>query len=269
MAFSKVKLCSLAMVLSLTAPFVISESTNSRRQMSPDAIADLLYQLETLQQEVQSLRGQVEEQAYALKVMKASQRDRYIDLDKRLSFLLASAAKQKTTVASPVVKEKEAQVTPTATPKSVTTQPKNAPVVVHSTLASAPIALHAPTGQEKRAYSDAYNLIRDRKFDESEVALSNFVEMYPDNTLTGNAYYWLGEIKLVQGKSDEAVKAFQTILKAFPGHSKEPDVLYKLGTVTDQLGDTVKAKSYLQDVIKRFPDTSSASKASAYLSKIK
>ncbi|MCV2402964.1 tol-pal system protein YbgF [Marinomonas sp. C2222] len=274
MAFKNVKLCSLAMVLSLTAPFALSESTNanSRGQISPDAIADLLFQLETLQLEVQSLRGQLEEQGHALKLMKASQRDRYIDLDKRLSFMMTSSVANSNsnspTVAQTSIVESNQPVSAREQTSPVV-QPVSTPVVVSSALAPAPIVLHSPTDQEKQAYSDAYNLIRERKFDESEVALSNFVEAYPDNTLTGNGYYWLGEVKLVQGKSEEAIKAFQTVLQTFPGHSKEPDVLYKLGTVIDQLGDTVKAKSYLQDVIKRFPDTSSASKAGAYLSKIK
>ncbi|MBU2415113.1 MAG: tol-pal system protein YbgF, partial [Gammaproteobacteria bacterium] len=106
-------------------------------------------------------------------------------------------------------------------------------------------------------------------FDEAETAFSEFVKDYPNNSLTGNGYYWLGEVKLVQGKSREAIEAFSTVIQNFPGHNKEQDSLYKLGTVSDQLGDTTKAKSYLQDVIRRFPDSKAAKLAAGYLSKIK
>ena len=92
---------------------------------------------------------------------------------------------------------------------------------------------------------------------------------YPNNSLTGNGYYWLGEVKLVQGKSNEALGAFSTVIQKFPGHIKEQDSLYKLGTVSDQMGDSAKAKTYLQDVIRRFPDSKAAKLASGYLSKIK
>ncbi|MBU2236730.1 MAG: tol-pal system protein YbgF, partial [Gammaproteobacteria bacterium] len=80
-----VRIRSFAMALCLTAPFALAESQMASGGLSPNAAADLLFQLETLQQEVQSLRGQLEDQGHELKLMKESQRDRYIDLDKRIS----------------------------------------------------------------------------------------------------------------------------------------------------------------------------------------
>ena len=113
-------------------------------------------------------------------------------------------------------------------------------------------------------------MIRERQFDQAETAFANFVNSYPNNSLTGNGYYWLGEVKLVQGKSREALDAFSTVIQRFPGHSKEQDALYKLGTVSDQIGDTANAsKSYLQDVISRFPESKTAKLATSYLSSMK
>ncbi|MCB5161909.1 tol-pal system protein YbgF [Marinomonas algarum] len=257
MVGKSIKVRSFAMALCFTAPFALAESSSG---LSPNAAAELLFQLETLQQEVQSLRGQLEEQQHEIRLMKSSQRDRYIDLDKRISLLMTSPAQSSSTE----------KVNPPS-PKSPAITKEPAPAISNALATSplAPVVLQPPTAQAKAAYDQAYSLIRQRKFDEAETSLSQFVKTYSDNTLTGNGYYWLGEVKLVQGKSNEALDAFSTVIKRFPGHNKEPDSLYKLGTVNDQLGETVKAKSYLQDVIARFPDTKAAKLSAGYLSKIK
>jgi tol-pal system protein YbgF len=260
MISKSVRVRSFAMALCFTAPFALAEAQQMNGGLSPNAAADLLFQLETLQQEVQSLRGQLEDQGHELKLMKESQRDRYIDLDKRISLLMSASANESKYSSAPKVEQPATQI-------SVNKVNNSTNSLVSSPLA--PISFQPATAEAQQAYNDAYNLIRQRKFDEAETAFSKFVKDYPNNSLTGNGYYWLGEVKLVQGKSREAVDAFSTVIQSFPGHSKEQDSLYKLGTVSDQLGDSAKAKSYLQDVIRRFPDSKAAKLAAGYLSKIK
>jgi tol-pal system protein YbgF len=260
MFYKDVKIHSLAMALFFTAPFAWAESPQANSGLSPGAAADLLFQLDTLQQEVQSLRGQLEEQGHELRLMKQSQRDRYIDLDKRISLLMSASSSQPNNSLPQKTVQAPAQV---PAEKVKTT----ASALIASPLA--PVTLQPPTAESQQAYNNAYNLIRQRKFDEAESAFDKFVKDFPNNSLTGNGYYWLGEVKLVQGKPREALEAFSTVIQSFPGHAKEQDSLYKLGTVNDQLGDSVKAKSYLQDVIRRFPDTKAAKLSAGYLSKIK
>jgi len=52
-----------------------------------DIVVTLYNMLEALQQEVQMLRGMVEEQGYQIRRMESEQRDRYLDVDNRLSAL--------------------------------------------------------------------------------------------------------------------------------------------------------------------------------------
>ncbi len=56
--------------------------------------AEMFYQMQMLQQEVQELRGLVEEQAYELKRLKQQRLDDYLDLDRRLSGLSGAKAPQ-------------------------------------------------------------------------------------------------------------------------------------------------------------------------------
>ncbi|TYL47810.1 tol-pal system protein YbgF [Marinomonas sp. IMCC 4694] len=252
---------SFAMVLCFTAPFALAQSSQTGAGISANAAAELLFQLETLQQEVQSLRGQLEEQGHDLRLMKESQRDRYIDLDKRISLLMSAPVRGSAQAPSVSLQPKIERVSVQSEPVKISNALTISPL--------APVVLPPPTAQSQQAYNTAYNLIRERNFDDAERALAKFVTDFPNDSLTGNGYYWLGEVKLVQGKPKEAIEAFSKVLSDFSGHSKEQDSLYKLGTVNDQLGNSVAAKSYLQDVIKRFPESKAAKLAAGYLSKIK
>src|SRR5690554_876117 len=57
-----------------------------------DLIYELYSRLDQLQQEMQTLRGTVEEQSYRIQRMEQEQRDRYLDLDQRVSELSTSGA---------------------------------------------------------------------------------------------------------------------------------------------------------------------------------
>ena len=55
-----------------------------RKKTSVSPIYEVLNRLDQIQQEVQQLRGQVEEQAHAIEVLKKQQQTMYMDLDDRL-----------------------------------------------------------------------------------------------------------------------------------------------------------------------------------------
>lgn len=248
------KLRSYAMVLSLTASSALVQGANN--SLTPAAAADLLFQLESLQVEVAQLRGKVEEQSHELAKMKRNQLDRYIDLDKRLSLLLSRPAASTTT-----------------TSPSVSQSPISAPAVnvisAASPIVSAPIQVEKPSVEVQAAYRAAYELVRSKDYDAADKAFTAFVVKYPRNELTGNAYYWLGELKLVLNDKAQALKNFEIVSTRFAGHTKEADALYKSGIVYDQLNQKSKARALLSSVIDRFPETNTAKLAAGYLSNIK
>ncbi|WCN09200.1 tol-pal system protein YbgF [Marinomonas mediterranea] len=266
MAFNKAVIRSIALVAASAASFA---SANTVQGLSPAAAADLLFQLESLQQEVQQLRGLVEEQEYELKKMKTRQRDRYIDLDKRISLIMSSSQAPQAQVAS--VSQTESQPQQESGSISVASAPINS---AGSDIGSASsdamettpvVAITEPSDEAKGAYKAAYALIREKKFEEAAQAFDDFVLVYPSNTLTGNAHYWLGELKLVLGKPGEALNEFNMVVTQFPNHSKVADATYKLGIVNDQLGNKEEAKQFLQKVVSQFSGTNSATLAAGYL----
>lgn len=193
----------------------------------------LLYQLELLKVEVQELRGLLEEQTHQLNQMREEQRDRYLDLDRRISLL------NKTMPDSAAAVERTSAV-PSPT----------------NTLSAA---------DEQSAYHSAFELIRNKRYDEAITAFSKFVDDFPNGNFTANAYYWLGEVQVVKANYQEALTAFGTLLERFPQHRKVPDAKYKLGKVYVELGDKAKAKRLLQEVVSRYQGSSAAKLAEAEL----
>jgi len=238
-------------------PVTVDIVTNAGNTNANAQIFDLV---EMLQQEVQQLRGQVEELNYNLGRLKEDQKQRYLDLDRRIVSL---------STAAPVTKESRvASVTDQTTqPKTVVRQVKVISTAVPiasatetSTTQTQTLAGQAPNDPEaaKIAYKAAYALIRKRQFDASIVALLAFVKNFPQSDLVGNAYYWLGEVYMVQGDASLAVVSFEYVISKFPQHRKIPDALYKAGVAYQNTGNVDKANQLLQRVLAEYPESSAA-----------
>ena len=86
---------------------------------------------------------------------------------------------------------------------------------------------------------------------------------FPASPYVANAYYWLGEIYLLQGQDELARQAFTAVVEQHVGHSKTMDASFKLGKIYHQLGDNKRARELLEIVTK---STGRASrKAQSYL----
>lgn len=230
----------------------VSQGTLSQvRTSSSSNAAEMLYQLELLQQEVQELRGIVEEQAYQINRMREEQRDRYLDLDRRITILNQSSTQVKST-AQPVAPVSAApQPAPTTTsvkPASSTPEPAVTPAV---------------KGEEKAAYQAAFGMVRSKEYSKAAGAFEQLIQDYPNGKYTGNAYYWLGEVQLVESKPEEALKAFGALLNQYPSHRKAADAKYKQGKIYLQLGDKARAKQLLQSVVDQHAGSSAAKLAEA------
>ncbi|KJZ07858.1 hypothetical protein OA92_07865 [Marinomonas sp. SBI22] len=254
---------SIAMALCFTAPLAFAEGEPSA--LSASAAAELLYQIENLQLEVQSLRGTVEQQQHELSKMKASQRDRYIDLDKRISSLMRVVQERPVV---PVVAldvtaaSSDALPVDSATSNSVV-EPE--PVEVVNT----PRIIEPANAETLAEYKAAYSLVRNNENAKAELAFVDFIGKYPNSELSGNSYYWLGLLKLNSGDPVSAIEQFKSVIAQFPGHDKETDTLYRLGFAYLKLDDKESARGYLVDVIERFPNSKAAKLAKNLLSNIK
>jgi tol-pal system protein YbgF len=205
-----------------------------------NANAQMFDLVELLQRELQQLRGQVEELNYNLERLKQDQKQRYLDLDRRVVSLSSQPS--------------VANETQVATVVSQTPQDGNEPALGQVIVAQ---ETYDPE-VEKAAYNAAFTLIRERQYDASIVALQAFVNDFRQGALLGNAHYWLGEVYMVQGDASLAAESFEIVIGEFPEHRKIPDALYKAGVAYQNVGNVVKANQMLQRVLQEYPDSSAA-----------
>jgi len=225
----------------------IQDAGNSGQgNLSYNRSSDMLILLQQLQDEVRSLRGQLESQSRKIKRMEEEQRDRYRDLDRRISFLMSGADSRTST---PPTGSKPSSagtvVEPSGTTSSASSAPSTAPA-------------KAANGDDLKAYQSAFALVRQRAYDAAVDAFKGFVTDYPDSNRIANAYYWLGEIYLAQQKLEPARDAFGQVVSGYADHRKAADAAYKLGKVYSELGDKAKSAEYIELVLKNYPKSSAA-----------
>ncbi len=209
-------------------------------------LAQLFYQLQLLQQEVQDLSGKLEEQGHRLDRLAKDQQEQYLDLDRRMQALRNGSAGA------------AAGGSGGSGAGSASSEPDQG---------SGETAGAAPSGAgEREAYAAAFQLMKQRQFDQAIDAFNQLVANYPNGAYTPNAFYWLGELYLAEHQLEKARQYFAQVVNLYPDHQKVPDALYKLGVVYDQLGDKDRSREYLNKVVKQYPQSSAAGLAQTYLS---
>ncbi len=254
---------SESVAVQTTAQGLPSSTGSFSANQSASANSELFFMLEQLQQEVNTLRGIVEEQGHELRMLKQSSRDRYVDMDARVLDLTKRVSEV----------TKGGQMMPSNSNSSVSAVSAvqvNNEGVTGKPVVSAPVSTtqvaktREPTKAENDAYASAYTFIKDKKFDDAILALFSYTENYPDSPLLPNVYYWLGEVYLATSKLEQAKTSFTLVMTAYPDNSKVSDAHYKLAVTHDRLGQKDQAKQMLMDVQKKYPNTSAAKLAASY-----
>lgn len=171
-----------------------------------------LNQLQQLQEEIATLRGQVEEQNHAIQRLKQQHED---DMNKLLGSSVPSGAQ---------------------------TAPATSGAPAASTQSS------AMTNEGKAEYEAAYGKLKAKDYDGAIAGFKSQIAKYPNSEYSGNAHFWLGFVYQTKGDSATAAKSFSSLIDKFPGHNKTPDAKYNLGKIYHQQGNTAKAKELLKDV---------------------
>ena len=206
------------------------------------------------------LRGMLEDQTMELENLSNRQRDQYLDLDQRItglrtmppgplvrtgagtSFGADGAAAQ----VEPALQEDMPEVRPALdTPSSVTgiappdTQARDFAVSPED---------------EKAAYDQAFQSLKDLKYADAATQFSTFVDQYPNSEYADNAQYWLGESYYVTRNYDIALEAFQSLLRTYPDSPKVADGLLKIGYTHYELQQWDQARAALVQVQEQYPE---------------
>ena len=200
-------------------------------------IRDSFYRIQVLQQDLKDLRGTIEEQSYLIKRLERSQKEQYLDLDNRLVQLGGTDLESRT-----------AQTEDKESSEEATTLLNQVPEF----------------DNEREAYQYAFDLMRNRQYQESLAGFEEIIVAFPNGQYTPNAFYWIGELYLAQGDNEKSRQSFIQVISLYPDHQKVPDAMYKLGVVYFALGDNQSALRYLGQVQQEYPNSSAAGLAARY-----
>jgi len=226
--------------IALTAPLMAADAPLEQRiqrlekLVEGQGLVDMYLRLETLQQEVQQLRGEVEVQTNTIDGLKQRQRDLYLDIDRRLRQLESGAVSNAPVAASP------------ATP-AVAAQP------------AAPSSAQSADAED--AYRAAFKLLKEGRYAPATSRFKDFLKKYPDNSYADNAQYWLGEISYVTRAFKQAIVEFDKVLNNYPGSTKHADSILKQAYCYYELKDYAKTRELLTAVSTRFPQSTAANLA--------
>jgi tol-pal system protein YbgF len=109
-------------------------------------------------------------------------------------------------------------------------------------------------------YERSYESLLRRQFADAETGFRTFLQKYGDNSLAGNAQYWLGETYYVQGDYRQAAQSFLKGYREFPKSRKAADSLLKLGLSLNRLGQKEQACAAFSQLGGQFPKAAEARK---------
>lgn len=231
------------------------------RILDNSVLIDMVQRIESLQNEVRQLRGELEQKDNALSSMRERQRKLYLDTDSRLQVLesggggggslddLESLEDFDVETASSNGFEGEGISLSTLQ----TTDPAPAPRPAQTSSAN--------EQQEKLDYQNAYDLLILGRNGEAITEFQNFLSRYPDGTFADNAHYWLGEANYVERNFSDSIDRFNVVIFQFPASRKVADARLRKGFALFELQRYAEARQELVQVEREYRGRSIAALA--------
>jgi len=213
------------------------------RLLDSKGLVEMLIKLEELQKEMQILRGEVELQTHTLEGIKKRQRDLYVDIDRRLLKIERSGSSANNTPVVPL----------NSTAKTTDTAKKS----------------KYDVAQEQKAYQQAFDLLRDLRYDKSIISFRRFLKAYPDGRYAHIAQYWIGEANYAQRNFKEAINDYQVLIEHHPSSPKIAEAMLKISYSYYELKDLNKADLNLQRLIKTYPKSTEAGQGRNLLKQVR
>ncbi len=226
---------------------------------------ELLFKIETLQSEVQTLSTGIEEyKDYAKKPSKEIGRVKE-DVEVRLKVLedRRKSLEEKNRILEEKIKEMEDRLKATEGKLKQAESEKLSPA---KEATAETRGLSAGMGD---LYRDAYEAFQKGNYDGSRKKFEAFLKQYPNTELSGNAQFWIGETYFQKKDFERAILEYEKAITKYPEGSKIPAALFKQALAFLELGDKTNARNLLRRIIDRFPNSEQAEAAKKKLGSLK
>lgn len=131
---------------------------------------------------------------------------------------------------------------------------------------SAAIPATPPTAQPvEDLYKSAYSDFMAAKYPVAASEFNDVIRAYPDSSLAGNSFYYLGEIEYRTAKYTAAAKDYDKVLEQYPDNNKIPAAHLHKGQALIELKQNDAGIRELRALIQRFPNSPEAMSARSKL----
>jgi tol-pal system protein YbgF len=211
------------------------------------SLLQLSQRIDALEAQLREMRGSVEELQNGNEVLRKQQRDLYADLDRRLTAMQGAAG------------------TAAGTAGSSAGDGRAVLGAVAGAVAGTALGSGGDTSGDQVAYTRAFEALKTNDYSTAITRFKDFLRVYPQSALAGNASYWLGEAYYVTRDFDSAAAAFRAVGDDYPKSPKVPDALLKLGLTQVDQKKLTDAHATLTQVVQRYPGTDAAKLAATKL----
>jgi len=230
--------------------------------LKSQALLELYSKFETLNQELERLRGQVEELTNENELLQKRQKDFYIDLDTRVRQIEDPDAPLPT-YNTPI--DDEAELSTPASKQSNNIIQESAT----SDLATEGDTDNPATGlNEKEAYDAAYLQFINGDYTGAISQFEAFLHQHPQSSLAPSATYWIGNAHYALRDFKDAIEAQQNLINSYPDSPKVPDALLNIASSQNEMANRKAARKTLENLIAKYPFSNAAEKAKQRLSKL-
>ncbi|ART61670.1 tol-pal system protein YbgF [Kushneria marisflavi] len=253
MKHSLVRLCgagALVLPLSVWASAQTESFYNQAATGSGTGTLQIFNRLQSQEQDINQLRGQIEELRHQLEQQTKLSQQRYLDLEERLSGSQGDSGASS---------DNSGNASGSGDPITQAASGGSQSSTSSSTSAS--------SNDAQGAYQAAFSHVQKREFDQAISAFEAFNRDYPQSGLNGNAWYWLGELYSAKSQLDKSSAAFSKVISDYPQSNKVPDAMYKLGLVYARQGKGSESQNMLKKVISEHSESDAAGLAREFMQK--
>ncbi|MEZ4526942.1 MAG: tol-pal system protein YbgF [Desulfobacterales bacterium] len=225
-----------------------SETLEEKEQALRIQSAELQAMSDRLRDEIQALKGKLEETDYLLnqriKNLENSEKAAARQLERLERHLNLEPLR---TVGS----EEDSSYPPPSAPQAPdrAVPPSSAPATDPSDFS------------EEKLYNYARQAFEKGEFQKSREGFHALLQKYPKTSNADSALFWVGESYYREGRYDSAILEYQTVIEKYPKGNKVRDALLKQGFSFFMLGDKASARLILKELIDKYPGTEQAKAA--------
>jgi len=211
--------------------------------------AEIQASLDRLAEEMQSLRGKVEEAEFLQKPVEAEQKTREAQL----------AALEKG------LQEQQERMGRLEGYLNLESQEAKA-----SGKSPAPASKAAPPKKltENEAYAQGKQAFDRGAYEEARKLFLDLIEGHPASIHADNAQFWIGESYFREKWYEKAILEYQKVIEKYPTGNKVQASLLKQGLAFQNLGDKANARLILKELIRKHPGSNEAKIAQQKLKEI-